>query len=101
MQRFIDAFGAKRPWIMGVLNITPDSFSDGGLYLEPGAAAEQGRRLAREGAVIIDIGGESTAPGAPRVSAAEELRRIAGPVAGLAADGPTRVRGAALCSFET
>jgi dihydropteroate synthase len=64
---------------MGVLNVTPDSFSDGGSWLDPGAAVAHGLNLAAQGADLIDVGGESTRPGATRVSAAEELRRI-GPV---------------------
>ena len=61
---------------MGVVNVTPDSFSDGGRFLEPAAAIDHARRLAAEGADIIDIGGESTRPGAEAVSEEEELRRI-------------------------
>ncbi|WP_290648063.1 dihydropteroate synthase [Aquisalimonas sp.] len=68
-----------RPRIMGVLNVTPDSFSDGGDFFSPQAALEQARRMVGQGADIIDIGGESTRPGAEAVPAAEELRRI-GPV---------------------
>jgi dihydropteroate synthase len=75
--------------IMGVVNVTPDSFSDGGRYLEPGAAVEHGRRLAAEGADILDVGGESTRPGAAEVPAAEELRRVLPVVEGLAGAGPT------------
>jgi len=63
------------PAIMGVLNVTPDSFSDGGRYLDTRAAVEHARRMIDEGAAIIDIGGESTRPGAAPVDAAEELRR--------------------------
>ena len=65
-----------RPLVMGVLNVTPDSFSDGGRYLAPAAAVAQGVRLAAEGAALIDIGGESTRPGAEPVDAGEELRRV-------------------------
>jgi len=65
-----------RPLVMGVLNVTPDSFSDGGTFLDRGAAAARARRMAEEGADIIDIGGESTRPGAAPVSADEELDRI-------------------------
>jgi dihydropteroate synthase len=61
---------------MGVLNVTPDSFSDGGLYLDPGSAVAHGERLAEEGADLIDVGGESTRPGAEPVSEVEELRRV-------------------------
>jgi dihydropteroate synthase len=61
---------------MGVLNITPDSFSDGGRFLDPKAAIEQGRRLIEEGADILDIGGESSRPGAQAVPEQEELSRV-------------------------
>ncbi|MDX6387961.1 MAG: dihydropteroate synthase [Gaiellaceae bacterium] len=61
---------------MGVLNVTPDSFSDGGLHLDPTAAAQAGRRLLDEGAAIVDVGGESTRPGSEGVSTDEELRRV-------------------------
>jgi dihydropteroate synthase len=61
---------------MGVVNVTPDSFSDGGRFLDPAAAVDHARRLAAEGADIIDIGGESTRPGAEPVSDQEELRRV-------------------------
>lgn len=65
-----------RPVIMGVLNVTPDSFSDGGHYHDPQAALAQAERMAEQGAAIIDIGGESTRPGAGPVSTEEELRRV-------------------------
>lgn len=61
---------------MGVLNVTPDSFSDGGRFLDPAAAIRHGREMAAEGAAIIDVGGESTRPGAASVDEAEELRRV-------------------------
>ena len=61
---------------MGVLNVTPDSFSDGGRFAAADAAVEQGLRMAAEGAALIDVGGESTRPGAHPVSADEELRRV-------------------------
>ena len=61
---------------MGVINVTPDSFSDGGRFLDPDAAVAHARRLAAEGADLIDLGGESTRPGAAPVSEEEELRRI-------------------------
>jgi dihydropteroate synthase len=61
---------------MGVVNVTPDSFSDGGRFLDPEAAVSHARRLAAEGADILDLGGESTRPGAAPVSEAEELERV-------------------------
>jgi len=61
---------------MGVVNVTPDSFSDGGRYLDPAAAVAQARHLVEAGAAIVDIGAESTRPGAAPVSEAEELRRL-------------------------
>jgi dihydropteroate synthase len=73
--------------LMGVLNVTPDSFSDGGRFLEPAAAVAQGLELAREGAAIIDVGGESTRPGAEPVGEAEELRRVGPVIEGLRAAG--------------
>ena len=65
-----------RTLIMGVLNVTPDSFSDGGRYFDPVRAVEHGVELARQGADWIDVGGESTRPGSQPVSAEEELRRV-------------------------
>jgi dihydropteroate synthase len=65
-----------RPVVMGVLNVTPDSFSDGGRYLDPDAALVQAEQMVAEGAAIIDIGGESTRPGAAAVDGDEELRRV-------------------------
>jgi dihydropteroate synthase len=73
-----------RPQLMGVVNVTPDSFSDGGLYLDPDAAVAHGEELARAGAAILDVGGESTRPGAEAVSEAEELRRVVPVIQGLA-----------------
>jgi dihydropteroate synthase len=67
---------SRQGMIMGVLNVTPDSFSDGGNFLETDAAVARGMEMAKEGAQIIDVGGESTRPGAEPVSAAEELRRV-------------------------
>jgi dihydropteroate synthase len=72
-----------RPAIMGVLNVTPDSFSDGGRFLSPGDAIAHGRRLAEEGAHVVDVGGESTRPGADPVDADEELSRIVPVLEGL------------------
>ncbi len=74
---------------MGVLNVTPDSFSDGGLYLDPEAAIGHGRELVAAGAEILDVGGESTRPGAQEVSAEEELARIGPVVDELAGSGVT------------
>ena len=65
-----------RPSVMGVVNVTPDSFSDGGVHLDPDAAAGAARRMVEEGAAIVDVGGESTRPGSDGVSAEEELRRV-------------------------
>jgi dihydropteroate synthase len=70
--------------VMGVVNVTPDSFSDGGLFLDAGAAIEHGVALAVEGAAILDVGGESTRPGAEPVDTAEELRRVLPVIEGLA-----------------
>ena len=77
----------RRPLLMGVVNVTPDSFSDGGLFASTEAAIAQGRRLAEEGADILDIGGESTRPGSEPVPEDEELRRVLPVVEALAADG--------------
>jgi dihydropteroate synthase len=65
-----------RPSVLGVVNVTPDSFSDGGRFLAPEEAVAQARRLLEEGAVLVDIGAESTRPGSSGVSAEEELRRL-------------------------
>lgn len=72
---------------MGIVNVTPDSFSDGGLFLDAHAAVAHGLRLASEGAAVLDVGGESTRPGAEPVPAQEELRRVVPVVEGLAAEG--------------
>jgi len=71
--------GSRRcdpPRVMGIVNVTPDSFSDGGLYLDPERAVEHGVRLAAQGAEVVDVGGESTRPGAAAVGAREELERV-------------------------
>jgi dihydropteroate synthase len=75
------------PRLMGVVNVTPDSFSDGGLYLDPDAAIAHGVELASQGAAILDVGGESTRPGAEEVAEAEELRRVVPVIEGLAEVG--------------
>lgn len=81
MDRKADAM--KRPLLMGVVNVTPDSFSDGGRFLDPAAAVAHGLRLVEEGADILDIGGESTRPGGDPVSADVELRRALPVIEGL------------------
>jgi dihydropteroate synthase len=75
------------PQLMGVVNVTPDSFSDGGRWLEPEAAIAHGRALLADGADLIDIGGESTRPGATRPVVEEELGRVIPVITALAADG--------------
>ena len=76
---------------MGVVNVTPDSFSDGGRYLDPALAVAHGERLLAEGADVIDVGGESTRPGAEPVGIDEEIRRVEPVVAGLAGSGRVSV----------
>jgi dihydropteroate synthase len=75
------------PVVMGVVNVTPDSFSDGGRFLDARRAIEHGRRLAEEGAALLDIGGESTRPGAEPVSVDQELKRVLPVLEGLAGGG--------------
>ncbi|MBU6398528.1 MAG: dihydropteroate synthase, partial [Rhodospirillales bacterium] len=77
----------NRPLVMGILNVTPDSFSDGGRHFSPQAAIAAGRRMRAEGADILDIGGESTRPGAAPVSADAEIERITPVIRALAAEG--------------
>jgi len=81
------------PAVMGVVNVTPDSFSDGGLYLDPGAAIAHGVQLAEEGADILDVGGESTRPGSDPVAAELELGRVLPVIEGLveAGAGPVSI----------
>src|SRR5512138_2854372 len=69
-------FDGPGPFLMGVVNATPDSFSDGGRFLDPEAAVARALELAGEGADLVDVGGESTRPGAPAVPAEEEIRRV-------------------------
>lgn len=76
-----------RPIVMGVLNVTPDSFSDGGRHFEPISAIAHGITMQRDGADVIDVGGESTRPGATRIDAQEELHRVLPVVAALVAAG--------------
>jgi dihydropteroate synthase len=73
-----------RPLVMGILNVTPDSFSDGGRWLDPEAAIARGHELVAEGADVVDVGGESSRPGADSVEEAEELRRVVPVVEALA-----------------
>lgn len=82
-----------RPHVMGILNATPDSFSDGGLHAEASAAVRAGRAMREAGATLLDVGGESTRPGAKEVPAAEEISRVA-PVL-------ERLRGQAVLSLDT
>ncbi len=79
------------PRVMGILNITPDSFSDGGDFFSPEAALAQARAMVADGAALIDIGGESTRPGAPPVSVDEELRRVVPIVEALARQLPVPI----------
>ncbi len=76
-----------RALVMGVLNVTPDSFSDGGRWLDPQRAVEHGRRLVAQGADLVDVGGESTRPGATRPSPQEETARVLPVVTALAREG--------------
>ncbi len=84
---------SRRGWIMGILNATPDSFSDGGRFLSPEAAVAHGLQMASEGADLIDVGGESTRPGSLVVPQDEELRRVIPVIHGL--------RGKSLLSIDT
>jgi len=68
--------GGARPWLMGIVNVTPDSFSDGGLHLDPDTAIAHATRLVEDGADLLDLGAESTRPGSLPVSPADQLRRI-------------------------
>jgi dihydropteroate synthase len=85
--RFPAATDGTRPLVMGIVNVTPDSFADGGHYDSTDRAIEHGRRLVAEGADIVDVGGESTRPGAPEVSVAEELARVLPVIEALVASG--------------
>ena len=80
-------FRLDRPLIMGILNVTPDSFSDGGAFLDPSRAIAHGRAMKAAGADIIDVGGESTRPGAAPVDPEEEIRRVVPVIAALAGEG--------------
>jgi dihydropteroate synthase len=80
-----------RPAVMGVVNVTPDSFSDGGVHLDPGVAIAAARRMVADGAAIVDIGGESTRPGSDGVTADEELRRVVPVLEGLKGEVPVSI----------
>lgn len=82
----VKLLGGEAPWLMGVINATPDSFSDGGLLTTPEVAVARARQLAADGAAIVDIGGEATGPHATPVDAATELLRIEPIVAALAGE---------------
>lgn len=85
---FIDKCSEDTPMIMGVVNVTPDSFSDGGAYLAASKAIAHGKLLLKEGADILDIGGESTRPNAETISVEEEIERILSVIEGLAVHAP-------------
>ena len=89
----VPLFGS-RPWVMGILNVTPDSFSDGGRWHSADTAIAHGGELAAAGADIVDVGGESTRPGADRVPAAEEIDRVVPVIQSLSGAG-------VLCSVDT
>jgi dihydropteroate synthase len=80
-----------RPSVMGVVNVTPDSFSDGGVHFDPRVAAEAARRMLADGAALVDVGGESTRPGSSGVSLDEELRRVVPVLEQIAADVPVSI----------
>jgi dihydropteroate synthase len=87
MQIGARTFDGPGPFLMGVLNVTPDSFSDGGRFADPGAAEARALAMAGEGADLVDVGGESTRPGAAPVPAADEIRRVVPVVERLRARG--------------
>jgi dihydropteroate synthase len=90
----------QQPLVMGVVNVTPDSFSDGGRYLDPAAAIDHGLALARDGADLLDVGGEATNPRAAPIDAREELRRVLPVIEGLVAAGGG-VIGGPIVSIDT
>jgi dihydropteroate synthase len=87
MQIGARSFAGPGPFVMGIVNATPDSFSDGGRFLDPAAAVARALRLAEEGADVVDVGGESTRPGSPPVDEGEELRRVLPVIEALRARG--------------
>ncbi len=84
--RLVNLLGGGAPWLMGVVNVTPDSFSDGGRHLAADAAVAHGRQLMADGADLLDLGGESTAPGSRPITSDEELRRLEPVVRALAGE---------------
>ena len=86
-EELLHRLSTGRPMLMGILNVTPDSFSDGGEHFGLGNAVQHAEQMRLDGADIIDIGGESTRPGAENVEAREEWRRVSGTIASLAASG--------------
>jgi dihydropteroate synthase len=94
LRQWRDGGVASAPIVMGIVNVTPDSFTDGGMFLDPEVAVSQGKKLTEEGAAILDIGGESTRGNATPVPADEEMRRVLPVIEGVAA-------GAALISIDT
>jgi dihydropteroate synthase len=82
---------ARGPWIMGVLNVTPDSFSDGGRFIDAEAAVAHAKAMIASGADVIDVGGESTRPGAAPVSVAEEIARVVAVIAALSRETKTTI----------
>ncbi len=80
----------ERTLVMGIINVTPDSFADGGLRFDAARAVEEGLAMIEQGADILDVGGESTRPGADPLPAGEELRRVLPVVEGIAAQGGSR-----------
>ena len=84
--RLVNLLGGGAPWLMGVVNVTPDSFSDGGRHLAADAAVAHGRQLVVDGADLLDLGGESTAPGSRPITSDEELRRLEPVVRALAGE---------------
>ena len=85
--RFFAGFELTRPLVMGIVNVTPDSFYDGGAHPDSGSAIAHGRKLLAEGADILDVGGESTRPGAASLSIAEEIARVVPVIEALAKEG--------------
>jgi len=81
----------ERTLVMGILNVTPDSFSDGGRYLDPAAAVARGLAILEEGAELLDVGGESTRPGSPEVPADEQWRRLEPVLTRLRAERPDAI----------